>query len=600
MESYDLRGAVLSALAGARFKLNRKAKPNTFCCPRHEDKTPSAWIGDNAWGCHACGFTESLTSLAGELGVAIPERKARGLTVKDYAERKGFSEVNLAKWGVRDGTGKFGDPVVVIPYLAADGTLLREKHRTHKGTFWAGEKGATFLYGLNILAQQPADAPLLLVEGESDCHAAWHKGVLAVGVPGATGWKSEWRALIGARPVYAWQEPDTAGATFVAKLAADFPDVRVIAAEPGGAKDLAELFKATGAGFKKALEARMAAALPANRRAPEVPFDAILGGVLDAIKRDKLAPIDAVPTPFPSWNTACRGAGGGVGLARGWHVTLAGNTGQGKSLVALNLGARAVEAGENVAFVSLEMTQNELATRILAIISGESVRSLEQGREFDEYTFDRASRAITEIHERTGGTLYVNRDSVSDLAKIEAAIRYEHEHHGCRFIIVDYMQLAAVKNARNEIDRITEVSHTIRRLAAELKIVTIGLSQYNRETSKDKDRAPSPQGLHGGSALENDSHQVLLLDHTSYARDDLTNSATTKLLLAKNRHGPQSMMELRYNYRDLSVSETGSITKRRIPKPERLPTDHGEAWEAEQPADLSFPTDEAEELPDAA
>jgi len=599
MESYDLRGAILSALANSNRKLNRRANPQTFCCPRHEDGTPSAWIGDNAWGCHACNFTESLTTLAGELGIALPERIVRGLTVKDYAERKGFSEVNLAKWGVHDGTGKFGDPVVVVPYLAADGTVLREKHRTHKGTFWAPGTG-TYLYGLNHLANRAADTPVLLVEGESDCHAAWTKGILAIGVPGASGWKSEWKSLLAGHPIYCWQEPDDAGGKLVAKIAADFPDVRVIVAEPDGAKDVADLFKATGAGFKKALDARMAAAVPANRRPPDVPFDAILGGTLDAIKRDKLSPIDAVPTPFPSWNAACRGAGGGTGLARGWHITLAGNTGQGKSLVALNIGASALRAGENVAFVSLEMTLSELATRMLAIISGENVRALEQGDDFNSDTFDRAGRAIAEIHERTGGTLYVNRNSVSDLDKIEAAIKYQHEHHGCRFMIVDYMQLAHVAKARNDIDRITEVSHTIRRLAAELKIVTVGLSQYNRETSKDKDRAPAPQGLHGGSALENDSHQVLLLDHTSYARDNLTNSATTKLLLAKNRHGPQAMIELRYNYRDLSVAEVGSVIKPRthnaVP-----PANSGEAWEPEHGADLSFPMNGGTEgLDDAA
>ncbi len=563
MEAYDLRGAILAALAPARFKLNRKAKPNTFCCPRHDDRTPSAWIGDNAWGCHACGFTESLNSLAEEIGVAVPERAARGLTVKDYAERKGFSAVNLAKWGVRDGVGKYGDPVVIIPYLNANGNLLREKHRTPKGTFWAGEKGATFLYGLNILAKGPSDLRVLLVEGESDCHAAWHKGILALGVPGATAWKSEWASVLRGRDLYVWQEPDDAGAKFVARITADFPDARVIVADPEGAKDVAELFKATGAGFKKALEARMADAVSASQRPPEVPFDALLGGTLDAIKREKLAPIDAVPTPFPSWNAACRGAGGGVGLARGWHITLAGNTGQGKSLVALNIGAAAILAGEHVGFVSLEMSQSELATRVLAIVSGENVRALEQGHEFHEETFDRACRAIAEIHERTGGALYVNRHPLSDLEKIEDAVRYLHEYQGCRYMIVDYMQLAAVKHARNEIERITEVSHSIRRLAAELKSVTVGLSQYNRETSKDKDRAPTPQGLHGGSALENDSHQVLLLDHTSYQRDALANSATTKLLLAKNRHGSQAMIEMRYNYRDLSVVEIGAQRRTR-------------------------------------
>src|SRR6185312_9449776 len=156
-------------------------------------------------------------------------------------------------------------------------------------------------------------------------------------------------------------------------------------------------------------------------------FDALTGETLERIQREKEQPIDAVPTPFPGWNDACRGAGGGLGIARGWHVTLAGNTGQGKSLVALNLAASALMAGENVAFISLEMSQSELATRLLAIVSGEDVRELEQGHFYNADTFARARYAMDEIAGRTGAAVFVNRRSLSRLEHVRAAIGYQHE-----------------------------------------------------------------------------------------------------------------------------------------------------------------------------
>ncbi len=72
---------------------------------------------------------------------------------------------------------------------------------------------------------------MILVEGESDCHAAWHHGVLALGIPGAKGWKPDWAKLIEGRDVYVWQEPDDAGASLVAAVSETMPDVKVIRAE---------------------------------------------------------------------------------------------------------------------------------------------------------------------------------------------------------------------------------------------------------------------------------------------------------------------------------------------------------------------------------
>ena len=70
-----------------------------------------------------------------------------------------------------------------------------------------------------------------------------------------------------------------------------------------------------------------------------------------------------------SWNRRCRDEGGGVGLAHGWHVTIAAKSGTGKSILALNIAARAIECGERVAFLSLEMSRAQVATRAAASLN---------------------------------------------------------------------------------------------------------------------------------------------------------------------------------------------------------------------------------------
>lgn len=592
MERYDLRGELVRALRASGKKLDERKDPMQFQCVRHDDKTPSAWLGDHAWGCFSCGFEESLVTLADELGV---DRPKRGFTVEEYADRKGFAVPTLARWGVSTGTGNFGDDVVVIPYRDAEGNLLRSKHRVRNGkSFWAGDGHGTYPYGLDILAKRAPDEPVILCEGESDCHAAWHAGVLAIGLPGANSWKPDWAQHFQGHPLYVWQEPGTEGVKMVEKVAASFPEVRVIQAN--GVKDLADLFREVGQkGMKAAVAARMAQALPAGKNGPTIPFDALIGATLDGILVEKLRPIDAVPTPILTWNTHCRDDGGGVGLARGWHIVVGANTGTGKSILALNLAAKATEHGERVAFVSLEMAQKQLATRFLALATGRTVARLEQGAGFDAEYWRGATRDLTERYERTGGALYTNRKRMSKLSDIVGAMRYQFEVNGCRYQIVDYLQLARTASRSSELyAAIEEVSNTVRDTAADLGVVSIGLSQFNRQTSNDRQNPPTPQGLMGGSPLENDADQVVLLDHSQFHRDPLTNSVRTRLMLAKNRHGGQAVIEVRWTYRDLSIAEIGAPGA--IAPPPSTPVtplhDRGEAWEPAE-GDTSFPGEAA-------
>lgn len=556
MQQMDGRGILASTLLRGSHGAKKSGKSIAFRCPRHSDSTASAWLGEHAWGCSACGFTEPLRTLAEELGVALPDERSKGLTLAEYCERKELSRTALERAGVTERVGQYGDPILAIPYRDATGQTIRTKLRTRTGTFWDKDGVGTPLYGQDVLAQTPRETPVLLVEGESDCHAGWQRDLCVVGLPGASQWKTEYTALLKDRPVFVWQEPDEGGATLVAAVARDVPKARVIrdvVYEDSVVKDLCDLHQRVPDDdeFSAVMQTLRDRATPIGAEAPAMQFDSITGQTLAQILDEKLAPIDAVPTPLPGWNTLCHGGGGGIGIARGWFITIGANTGSGKSLFALNLASHAIQHGEVVTFVSLEMGRSELATRLLSIVSGEPVVELEQGAHFSQDSYTRAAKALDAVRERTGGHVLVNRRPLSKLADVTALIKYHAEVHGSRYFIVDYMQLAWTANSASIYDRMEMVAHALRDTAQTLNVTLIGLSQFNRQTSAARSERPVAQGLMGGSAIENDSHQVLLLDHSRMVRTGLQGDSW--LIMDKNRHGSLADIPIRWDYRTLRL-----------------------------------------------
>ena len=286
-----------------------------------------------------------------------------------------------------------------------------------------------------------------------------------------------------------------------------------------------------------------------------VSYRSVNGPALDALKRRQMAPVQAVPTPFAEWSNVCMGRGGYIGWAHGWHVLVAGISGFGKTYIAVNAAAAAIKAGEGVAFHTLEMDWDELAIRVLANVSGRPAYRLSPGKHFAPEVFDEAHGIMDE----TRGTLHMNDEPMYKLSDILDGIRRMTEQHGARLHIIDYLQLAWTGDAATQYDRITEVSHAVRQIAKELRVVTLCLSQFNRETSKLKER-PRKEGMIGGSALENDSDQTLLLDH-SRRTPILSQTGRSRgwigwANLDKNRHGPEVDIPIHFD------ADTGRIRQR--------------------------------------
>ncbi len=295
----------------------------------------------------------------------------------------------------------------------------------------------------------------------------------------------------------------------------------------------------------------------AERRYEELSEEFGISGLnridLIELRREQAKPCDAVPTFLPTWNGCCRGEGGGKGLARGWFVVVGGATGAGKTLAGgLNLVAEALRQGEHVLYLSLEMSWKQLITRLRAIVTGIDVRRVEWGDRFD---IDEALKADKVLLEDLPGTLRFNRLPVWKLEDVKALMETFREVGAVRFFVVDYLQLVSPGSTERIFEATMRTAQQLRYAAQSLDAVCVALSQYNRATSANRSGPPIVQGLLGGSSIENDASQVLLLDHTRRKRDDTNRTEKTYLLLGKNRHGPQCEIPIEFDYRTLRVRE---------------------------------------------
>ena len=273
---------------------------------------------------------------------------------------------------------------------------------------------------------------------------------------------------------------------------------------------------------------------------------------LALLREEQAKPSRAVPTCLPTWNGCCRGEGGGEGLAPGWFVVVAGATGAGKTMLGLNVVSEALRNGEHVLYLSLEMGWKQLVTRLRAIVTGTDIRRLEWGDRFDINVAKKADKVLTE---ELPGALFYNRFPVWRLDDVKALMEAYAELAAVRFFVVDYLQLVSPGGRERIYEATMQTAQQLRYAAQSLDAVCVALSQYNRSTSANRSDPPIVQGLLGGSSIENDASQVLLLDHTRRKRDDRNRIERSYLLLAKNRNGPQCEIPIEFDYRTLRVRE---------------------------------------------
>jgi replicative DNA helicase len=271
-----------------------------------------------------------------------------------------------------------------------------------------------------------------------------------------------------------------------------------------------------------------------------------------------------------------------AGLHNSDLVILAGRPGMGKTSLATNIAFNCAEEhlqwqrdggefnyGAPVAFFSLEMSADQLATRILAEqaeISSESLRMGKLSRdEFQKLSF--ASQRLAEL------PLYIDDTPALTIAALRTRARRLKRRHDIGLIVVDYLQLLQGSGRANDnrVNEISEISRGLKTLAKELQVPVIALSQLSRAVEQREDKRPMLSDLRESGSIEQDADMVWFIFRADYyleaIRPDMPNETSSSeaqekyskweadylekknkatLIVAKQRHGSTGNVPLHF------------------------------------------------------
>ncbi len=275
------------------------------------------------------------------------------------------------------------------------------------------------------------------------------------------------------------------------------------------------------------------------------------------------------------------------GLQKSDLIILAGRPGMGKTALATNIAfntasrwLRDQEAGvgddksggARVAFFSLEMSADQLATRILAENSGISSEDLRRGN-IQRSEFSRLARTAGELNTLP---LYIDDTPALTIAALRTRARRLKRQHKIGFIVVDYLQLLQGSgNGRdgNRVQEISEISRGLKTLAKELEVPVLALSQLSRAVEQREDKKPQLSDLRESGSIEQDADIVLFVfreeyyheqrepknqdspEYAAWFADGDKHSGRADVIVAKNRHGATGKVELKFEAKYTKFSD---------------------------------------------
>ncbi|MDR3126733.1 MAG: replicative DNA helicase [Rickettsiales bacterium] len=259
-------------------------------------------------------------------------------------------------------------------------------------------------------------------------------------------------------------------------------------------------------------------------------------------------------------------------------IVIAARPGMGKTALGLNIAFNAANEVANgrapkelngpVAFFSLEMSADQLATRVLSFSAEIPGDKLLNGR-ISREEFDRAAemaRALSTLKLYTDDTPGITVQSIRTRAR-----RLKRVHGGLALVVVDYIQLIntpGAKNTDNRVQQVSEITRALKVLAKELEVPVIALSQLSRAVeqrgTKPDDKKPQLADLRESGSIEQDADIVMFIFRKAYyhTRDEPsdTNSDAWRnwkiemdrirnralIMIAKQRHGPTGDAEIAF------------------------------------------------------
>jgi replicative DNA helicase len=258
-------------------------------------------------------------------------------------------------------------------------------------------------------------------------------------------------------------------------------------------------------------------------------------------------------------------------------VIVAGRPGMGKTALATNIGfniARAHEFvlqpdgkaqsinGGIVGFFSLEMSAEQLATRIIAEQAAVPSYKIRRG-DISEPEFHRivdAARTMQSI------PFYIDQTGGLSIAQLAARARRLKRQRGLDVLVIDYLQLLGASKTRSDsrVQEVTEITTGLKALAKDLNVPVVALSQLSRQVENRDDKRPQLSDLRESGSIEQDADVVLFVfreeyylsnkeprpgtdEHIKWQADMEQAHGKAEIIIGKQRHGPTGTVNLQFD-----------------------------------------------------
>ncbi len=284
------------------------------------------------------------------------------------------------------------------------------------------------------------------------------------------------------------------------------------------------------------------------------------------------------------------------GMHRSDLVILAGRPSMGKTSLATNIAFNAAHAckrealddgskktveGAVVAFFSLEMSAEQLSTRIIAERTGISSHKFRSG-ELNMDDFTKIRDAVAELQNLP---LHIDDTGGLSINQLAARARRLHRTIGLDLVVIDYLQLITAsggKSSENRVQELTQITMALKALAKDLQVPVMALSQLSRQVEQREDKRPQLSDLRESGSIEQDADVVMFVFREDYYLErtepqsdpgDPNSSekwtrwrermdqvyGTAELIIGKQRHGPIGKVMLAF---DANVTRFGNLDRR--------------------------------------
>ena len=237
------------------------------------------------------------------------------------------------------------------------------------------------------------------------------------------------------------------------------------------------------------------------------------------------------------------------GLQKSDLIVIAGRPSMGKTAFSMNIAQDIVfKQNKKVGFFSLEMSAQQIATRMLSSLSGVSQQKIRTG-DYESSTSD--TKAVTSAIEMMQECdFFVDETPSITPMDLRGKARRMKREHGVDMIIVDYLQLMGVTRTRNfdqnRVNEISEITRSLKALAKELDIPVVALSQLNRRVEERNDKRPFLSDLRESGSIEQDADIVIFLYRDDQYNPSSENKNVAEVNISKHRNGPVGLEQLTF------------------------------------------------------